>query len=202
LGFAPEKTMEENDKSHLIAGICQAVLDGELDRAAMVIRNTYPFTRPTVAGRKYTEFEALRVFIRDGFVDRYSGQQLVFSPVLRLLSRLLPAEFPFHSNWKMDACHIAYWELSPTIDHVVPVARGGPDHDTNWVCTSMLRNSVKANWTIEELGWHLVPPGDVQQWDGLLQWFVTYVAGHQEIAQEPYFRRWHRAALRARQQAV
>jgi hypothetical protein len=69
--------MEENDKSRIIAEICQAVLGGELDRAAVVMRNTYPFTRPTVAGRKYTEFEAMRVFIRDGFVDRYSGQQLV-----------------------------------------------------------------------------------------------------------------------------
>ncbi|SFM67405.1 hypothetical protein SAMN05421880_12629 [Nitrosomonas nitrosa] len=194
--------MEENDKSHIIAEICQAVLGGELERAAVVMRCTYPFTRPTVAGRKYTESDALRIFIRDGFVDRYSGRRLVFSPVLRLLSRLLPEEFPFHPNWKMDACHIAYWELSPTLDHVVPVTLGGADNATNWVCTSMLRNSVKANWTLEALGWHLVPLGDLHQWDGLLQWFVTYVEGHQELAQEPYFRRWHRAARSAWQQAL
>ncbi|HBZ29901.1 MAG TPA: HNH endonuclease, partial [Nitrosomonas nitrosa] len=27
----------------------------------------------------------------------------------------------------MDACHIAYWELSPTLDHVVPVTLGGAE---------------------------------------------------------------------------
>jgi hypothetical protein len=78
-------------------------------------------------------------------VDRYSGLPLVFPGVLRLLSRLLPQEFPFHPNWKMAETHPAYWELFPTIDHVLPVSRGGVDSDVNWVTTSMLRNAAKAN---------------------------------------------------------
>lgn len=91
------------------------------------------------------------VFTRDGFVDRYSGDLLVFPGTLRLLAKLLPHEFPFHSNWKADACHPAFWQLFPTIDHVVPVSRGGADADSNWMSTSMLRNSAKANLTLEEL---------------------------------------------------
>jgi hypothetical protein len=116
--------------------------------------------------------QALRVFVRDGFIDRYSGNRLLFPPVLRLLSVMLPDAFPFHCNWKMNKTHPAYWELFPTLDHIVPVARGGPDHEDNLVSTSMLRNSAKANLTLEELGWSINPPGDMNQWDGMLAWCV------------------------------
>ncbi len=118
--------------------------------------------------------------------------------MLRLLSRLLPTEFPFHLNWKMSESHVAYWELFPTIDHIIPVARGGADDETNWVCTSMLRNSAKSNWTLEELGWTLQPPGDYNQWDGLIGWFLKYTERYPAHLQETYIKRWHNAALRTR----
>lgn len=189
--------MEPSDKSAAIAAICTALQQDTLDHAATLIRTTYPFLNSTAASRTYTEFEATRLFIRDGFIDRYAGQRLVFTPVLRLISRLLPVDFPFHPNWKMSACHIAYYELAPTIDHMVPIARGGSDDETNWVTTSMLRNSAKANWTLAELGWTLMPAGDFQQWDGLIRWFVSYIADQPQLLQESYFRRWHMAAMRA-----
>ena len=72
-----------------------------------------------------------------------------------LLSDLYPSLFPFQKNWKMSETHPAYWELMPTLDHVVPVARGGTDSEENWITTSMLRNSAKTNWTVEEFGWYL-----------------------------------------------
>jgi hypothetical protein len=109
----------------------------------------------------------------------------------------LPVDFPFNPNWKMSACHIAYYELAPTIDHVVPIARGGSHDKANWVTTSMLRNNAKANWTLDELGWTLRPAGSFQEWDGLIRWFLGYVAGHPELLQESYFRRWHTATKRA-----
>jgi hypothetical protein len=134
--------------------------------------------------------------MRDGFVDRYSGKHLVFPGVLRVLALRLPAEFPYHPNWKMTATHLAFWELSPTVDHVVPVARGGADTELNWVTTSMLRNSAKANWTLEELGWTLLPAGDLHAWDGLLGWFIRHVKKHSELLQNPRIAAWNRAALR------
>lgn len=94
----------------------------------------------------------------------------------------------------MSETHTAYWELFPTIDHVVPVARGGVDDHTNWVTTSMLRNAAKANWTLEELGWQLVPPGDSKQWDGLISWFVECLEYEQSHLADKYVRSWHRAA--------
>ena len=77
----------------------------------------------------------------------------MFPGIMRLLSFYMPAEFPFHPNWKMTDTHIAYWELVPTVDHIIPISRGGLDRDSNLVTTSMMRNAAKANWTLEELGW-------------------------------------------------
>jgi hypothetical protein len=58
--------------------------------------------------------------MRDGFCDRYTGRRLVFPGVLRLISELFPKEFPWHPNWKQGVGHSLYWELSPTVDHVIP----------------------------------------------------------------------------------
>jgi len=129
-------------------------------------------------------------------VDRYSGARLIFPGTLRLLSTIMPEEFPTHPNWKMSECHAAYWELCATLDHVMPVARGGSDDASNWVTTSMMRNSAKGNWTLEELGWSLQPPGRGEDWDGLMRWFVAYTEQHSALLRTPYLRRWRAAAVK------
>ena len=91
--------------------------------------------------------------------------------------------------------HIAFWELFPTVDHFLPVSRGGGDDESNWVTTSMLTNQAKGHWTVEELGW-VHPAGTVEEWDGLSRWLVEYLAAPSivlEGAAEPhrgYIRRW------------
>ena len=99
--------------------------------------------------------QCMQVFARDGFIDRHSGRRLIFPGTLRLVSMLFPETFPFQTNWKADACHFAFYELFPTIDHLIPVSRGGADSDNNRVSTSMVRNAAKANFTIQELGWRM-----------------------------------------------
>jgi len=136
-------------KSDTVSDICAALLAGKREDAASVARAEYPFTPFAEAKRAYTALQSTQIFRRDGFIDRYSGQRLVFPGTLRLLSILLPDEFPNHPNWKMASAHQVYWELFPTIDHVIPVARDGADDVTNWVTTSMVRNSAKANFTLE-----------------------------------------------------
>jgi hypothetical protein len=55
----------------------------------------------------------------------------------------------------------------------------------------MLRNSAKAHWTLEELGWSTVPAGDSTKWDGLSAWFVDYMTIHPRLRDaHPYLRRW------------
>lgn len=175
--------------------VCESLLNGDIETAASTLKLEYPFAAPQAVARGYSNLEALRVFSRDGFIDRYSGDRLVFPGALRVISLLLPAEFPFHPNWKMSETHPAFWELSPTVDHVVPIARGGADDESNWVTTSMLRNGAKANWTLEELGWTLRPPGDPARWDGLMGWFHACLIEYPHLVANSHVRRWRRAAV-------
>ena len=81
-----------------------------------------------------------------------------------------------------------------TIDHVVPVACGGANDGSNWVCTSMRSNQIKAHWRLEDLGWTLYPPGDPAQWDGLLAWFRQVIGKYQPLVEQHSLRRrWSRA---------
>ncbi len=164
-----------NDKGLILKNVCDLLLDNRRDEASSIARSEYPFTINPVAGRKYTPYQSTLIFFRDGFIDRYDGKRLVFPGALRLLSILLPEEFPAHPNWKMSESHIMYWELFPTVDHIMPVARGGADDKSNWVTTSMINNGVKTHWTLEELKWELRQPGDIEDWDGLTDWFLTYI---------------------------
>lgn len=181
------------DKAAIIESICEAIDQGD-QSAAVAVAKEYPFSRQTVAGRSYSVLKATRVFARDGFIDRYAGTRLVNPVVLRTLSRTFPEVFPFQKNWKIAETHPAYWELIPTIDHVIPVAQGGEDCESNWVTTSMLRNSAKANWKLDELGWSLLPVGDLAHWDGLSRWLIRHVEKQDTVNQEPYVIRWYRAA--------
>lgn len=183
-----------NQKLDTLARVCSLLDAGAVAGASSLLRRDYPFVAPPAPERKFGESEALRVFVRDGFRDRYSGDRLVFPGTLRVLSLRLPEDFPYHPNWRMTDTHFAFWELSPTVDHLVPVARGGADAEANWVTTSMVRNQAKANWTLEELGWTLKPPGQLCEWDGLMGWFLGFAARQPDVLESAALRRWHRAA--------
>ena len=182
-------------KTRAIEAICDLLMEGDKISAQRIIAGEYPFTSVPPEKRSYTPKESMTVFIRDGFIDRYSSQRLVFPGTLRLIHRLLPEDFPFHTNWKMSETHVAFWELLPTIDHVVPVARGGKDIFENWVSTSQIRNSAKSNWLLEEIGWSLMEPGSISDWDGLTRWFLKFTSEHPEHLSDSYIRTWQKAAL-------
>lgn len=183
-----------DDKAGILADVCAALVANRVQDAVQILSARYPFTPLHNAGRRYSPRQLIAVHRRDGFVDRYTGRRLVFPGTLRLLAQLLPEQFPFHPNWRTDACHFAFYELFPTIDHIVPVSRGGPDNFENWVTTSMLRNAAKANFTLDELIWFLHPPGDLRQWDGLTKWFLDWAAMYKSVLTDAYLRRWHDAA--------
>ena len=176
-------------------GILAVVIDLLLaakqeDAHALIVEND-PFAPVKIQGRNYSDKEKMQVFLRDGFIDRYSGKQLVNPGILKSITYFFPEDFPYHPHWKMTQCHRAYWELLPTIDHVVPIARGGEDAFENWVTTSMLNNSLKSNWTLEDLRWDLCPAGDLAKWDGLTKKFISLVKATPSILSDPYIRRWY-----------
>ena len=186
---------EAIDTCAVLKLVCEALLMGSSREAAQILENEYPFAPQPPGAHKYGPRDATRIFIRDGFIDRYSGQRLVFPPVMRVISMALPDAFPYHSNWKASATHPAYYELTATVDHLVPAARGGSDESSNLMTTSMARNSAKLDWSLEHLGWSLHPPGAFRDWDGLVGWFIDYTDAHPEPLTNSSIRSWRRASL-------
>ena len=172
---------------------------GKLEAARNLATQKYPHVPRARIERSYSTEICMRIFMRDGFIDRYSGDRLLFPATLRILSIMLPDEFPYQTHWKMDETHIAYWELSPTIDHIQPVKRGGKNEESNLVTTSQLRNSAKAHWTLEELGWNLYPPGNLTEWDGLLKQSIQYIEAHPSLREDKLIKKWYKAALQQSQ---
>ena len=160
-----------DEKLEIIKQAGELLLQNSKDAALNLINNNYRFTYQSVKKRNYSG-QRMKIFARDGFIDRYSGKPLVNPGMLKILSVYYPEDFPYQAHWKMTETHIAYWEYVPTIDHIEPIAAGGADDEHNWVSTSMLNNAIKSNWTLKQLGWELYEPGALNEWDGLSHLFV------------------------------
>ena len=186
------------DAVEILSRVCALIAKGDQAAAEGTINRDYPFVSMLPTLRGYSEAVATRIFVRDGFLDRYTGERLVSPGALRLLSIKLPTAFPYHRNWKMSETHPAFWQLCATIDHVVPVTDAGSGDEDNLVTTSMIRNSAKANWPLEKIGWQLRPIDRVGDWDGLTGWFLTTVSAEPSLLEHPFIKRWYVAATQTR----
>jgi len=206
----------EMDPSKIVLAICEALRSGNIDVARAIAVNDYPmaykkphfptlskalgpdaFSIMSPAGHSLLKTE---VFIRDGFVDRYTNRSLVFPGVLRLLSFELSAELPFDDHWNPALRHPMYWELYPTIDHVIPRPVDRHRNDaSNLLSTIQQINTSKQTKSLSELGWCVHPPGNMKEWDGLLSWFLTYVQAHEYLRSIKPIRGWYQEALKALQ---
>lgn len=178
----------------ILSQVCELLVAGQSVDAAELLRSDYPTRGEQSPRRSWPASRAMRVFVRDKFTDRYSGAPLVFPGTLRAISLLLPNEFPYHRNWRQSQTHPAFWELYPTIDHLIPLARGGSDAEDNVVTTSMVRNSAKGNWLLSELQWaeQLAPPRE--GWDGLLQWFLIAFERFPTLREDRSLKAWRKVA--------
>lgn len=176
--------------------VCAALRVGDSGSAKETLRSHYPFVPVEKIARRYSERLSMELFLRDGFIDRYTGNRLINPGVLRLLHVVLGDDFPWHPHGKYSETHPAYWELFPTVDHLVPVCRGGSDDESNWVTASMMSNQAKAQWSVDDIDWKLHPPGAVEEWDGLSRWLADYLAVNPTVLEEAadphrgYIRRW------------
>lgn len=177
--------------------VCQALSVGNIEKCREIIQKKYPHKKPLKNRKSFTPKEQLKIFLRDGFIDRYSGNKLIFPGVLCVLSELLPDVFPYQTNWKTDECHQAWWNLFPSIDHIVPLAFGGTNDEENLVCTSMKRNLAKSTSTLEEISWKIYPAGNLKDWDGLFSWFMDYVEKNPELLQNNDIKKWYKVGQSA-----
>jgi 5-methylcytosine-specific restriction endonuclease McrA len=176
------------DTQAVLARIAAHLLDCVNDRAAALAESELPFDGHVPNQRSCSERQKVALFVRDGFIDRYSGEQLVNPGFLRLLHCLLPRQFPFHAHGRSELCHDIFWDLLPSVDHVVPLHRGGEDAESNLVTTSMRRNQIKSNWTLEQVGWAMHPGGSLEEWDGLSRAFVQLADARR--VENAYVCRW------------
>lgn len=65
------------DKITTIKLSAESILTGNTEAANNVISKEYPFKKLKPEGRSYTDKEKYEQFVRDGFIDRYSGEKLV-----------------------------------------------------------------------------------------------------------------------------
>jgi hypothetical protein len=80
------------EKSIAIGAVCAALKSGVRNQAISLLKRDYPFVPHAPSKRQYGPLESTRVFVRDGFIDRYTSERLVFPPVLRVISAELPDE--------------------------------------------------------------------------------------------------------------
>lgn len=182
------------DKCNVISDIATMLLENNKTEAKNIINQEYPHTYYEIEKRTYTIIQKMNQFIKDGFIDRYTGNKLLNPGILKIISHYCPIEFPYHSHWKMTETHSAYWELIPTIDHIYPIAKGGEDNESNWVTTSMKNNSIKSNYTIDDIHWKLYPQGDISEWDGLTALFLQLVENDKELLTDSYIKSWHKVS--------
>lgn len=190
-------TKVDKDKSDIISDIVTMLLINDKMAAQTIICQEYPHTYFEIEKRTYTLEQKMNQFISDGFIDRYTGKKLLNPGILKIISHYFPEEFPFQSHWKMTETHIAYWELIPTIDHIYPIAKGGEDDEKNWVTTSMKNNSIKSNYTIDEIHWKLYPKGNISDWNGLTSVFLELVNNDNELLKDSYIKNWYNVSQKA-----
>lgn len=190
------------DTTDIIVRVCSCLSKDDTEGARQIILSECPIgPKPIVRDLKLLHPEhdhpkeewdkgqptpnvATKVFLQDGFIDRYTGNRLVFPGTLLLLSRLIPEVFPYDSAWRSLKGHQLYWDLFATVDHVYPKSRGGGG-GTNFLTTSMNMNKSKGDHTPEEVDLVILPPGNKDDWDGLTHWFISSMDSHHELKKIP-----------------
>ena len=193
-------TSDPDNETNFIETIGSAVdmlLSNRTDDARRLLAPERPPGTPASFRKAPSYTVQARVFVRDHFTCRYCGRRTLFVPVLRAISSIVPDVLPYHPHWKMSDCHIAYWQYAASIDHVVPIARGGDaTSDDNLVTSCYMCNSIKQNWLLDELHWQLLPISG-ERWDGFSS-RLPELCGAAKLTDVPYFAQWLRAIAQAR----
>ncbi len=62
---------------------CQHLANGDLESARDVLVRDDPFVPAEKESRRYIELQSARIFVRDGFIDHYFRERLVYPGALR-----------------------------------------------------------------------------------------------------------------------
>ena len=59
----------------------------------------------------------------------------------------------------------------------------------------MLHNSIKKNWTLQQLNWQLCSAGDINEYDGLTELFVKLTEADLELFSDPYIKHGYKLSV-------
>lgn len=201
------------DLSKQVEGLLQVLSTGsvsstaEAKSLAMQIKPAFE-PRERAKRKGISRGTVMQVFLRDGFVDQYTGERLIFPGTLLLLGKLLPEPFATpkdSAGWRVAECHWIYWRLWPTVEHLDPVSRGGHNDDLDrLITTSQMVNSARGPWAPDEVPEKIrieridAEAARARRWDGTLRWFLTHANRWQEhLEGDATLRGWHQSAKTA-----
>ena len=81
------------DKQLIIKNLCELLLEDKKNDCIDFATTHYPFANNLISKRQYSKYEMCRVFLRDGFTDRCSGDKLLFPGIIMLLTIEFPEIF-------------------------------------------------------------------------------------------------------------
>ena len=74
------------DKSEIVLDVAISILNNDIAKAKAIIDDEYPHEYFEVEKRTYTMAQKMGQFIKDGFIDRYTGQKLLNPGMLKVIS--------------------------------------------------------------------------------------------------------------------
>jgi 5-methylcytosine-specific restriction endonuclease McrA len=105
------------------------------------------------------------VFVRDSFTCCYCDRLTIPLDILKLVSHRFGDDFGYQKNWKPPT-HRAYWDISTSLDHVIPVSVGRDWNSVSNLATACYRcQEQQNNRALDTLGWGL--KHSKSKWDGL-----------------------------------
>ena len=75
----------------------------------------------------------LIVWRRDHWTCRYCNEPVFFNPTFKLFDKISPNHGYYHPHGKSDARHQFIEKRMATVDHIIPLSRGGSDTIDNYV---------------------------------------------------------------------
>lgn len=189
-----------NTLAEVLLNAGNLAIEGRAKEGEQLVQRHWPHVPRVRRNRSASTLQKIRIFKRDHFCCRYSGDYLFLPAYLVTLSTLWPSIFPAHRNGKAELAHDAYWTHIASLEHVDPIATGGRDSDENWITTSMARNQVRSRYPLETLEWTILPISQCPEWDGGLRNFMKLIDLYPNLLAHPnwgsYLTRWRKAVLK------
>ncbi|MGN0350125.1 MAG: hypothetical protein ACI4ES_00610 [Roseburia sp.] len=91
----------------------EQLLNGDAACAKSIIQEEYPHCPPAAKEKRhYTEKQKLEQFVKDGFIDRYSGKRLLNSGILKVIFIIFQKNFRISNTGRVPRQHLLIFQGS------------------------------------------------------------------------------------------